>query len=105
MSDVSKYKGPIAWMAKNSVASNLFMFVLVFAGLVGLFQTKQEVLPEFDLGSRLLVLGFAIESTAIFPLKKRAVPCQVRSVPCRENSLPCQPVPCHAKSSPSRTFP
>ncbi|MEC7985017.1 MAG: efflux RND transporter permease subunit [Myxococcota bacterium] len=49
MSDLSKYKGPIAWMAKNSVAANLFMFILLFAGVVGLFQTKQEVLPEFDL--------------------------------------------------------
>ena len=47
--DLSKYKGPIAWMAKNSVASNLFMFILLFAGAIGLLQTKQEVLPEFDL--------------------------------------------------------
>ena len=49
MEDLSKYKGPIAWMAKNSVASNLFMFILLFAGFIGLFNTKQEVLPEFDL--------------------------------------------------------
>ena len=48
--DLSKYKGPIAWMAKNSVASNLFMFVLLFAGAIGLLQAKQEVLPEFDIG-------------------------------------------------------
>ena len=33
--DLSKYKGPIAWMAKNSVASNLFMFILLFAGAIG----------------------------------------------------------------------
>ena len=45
-----KYKGPIAWMAQNSVASNLFMFVLLFAGAISLLQTKQEVLPEFDVG-------------------------------------------------------
>ena len=48
--NLSKYKGAIAWMAQNPVASNLFMFVLLFAGAVGLLQTKQEVLPEFDIG-------------------------------------------------------
>ena len=37
-------------MAQNPVAANLFMFVLLFAGAVGLLQTKQEVLPEFDIG-------------------------------------------------------
>ena len=42
-------KGPVAWMAKNSVASNLFMFILLFAGAVSLTRTKQEVLPEFNL--------------------------------------------------------
>ncbi len=42
-------KGPVAWMTKNSVASNLFMFILLFAGAVSLTRTKQEVLPEFNL--------------------------------------------------------
>ena len=39
----------MAWMARNSVAANLFMFVLIFGGLVGLSRMKQEVLPEFDI--------------------------------------------------------
>ncbi len=43
------YRGPLAWMAQNSVAANLLMFVIIFAGIVGLFQIKQEVFPEFDL--------------------------------------------------------
>ena len=41
--------GAVAWMARNSVAANLFMFVLIFGGLVGLSRMKQEVLPEFDI--------------------------------------------------------
>ena len=42
-------RGPIAWMAANSIAANLAMFVLLVGGL--LFSTKvvQEVFPEFDL--------------------------------------------------------
>lgn len=46
---LSAFRGPIAWMAKNSVASNLFMFVLLIGGLIGISRTKQEVLPEFEL--------------------------------------------------------
>jgi len=44
-----KLKGPIAWMAQNSVAANLFMFVIMVGGIIGLTQIKQEVFPEFDL--------------------------------------------------------
>ncbi len=41
--------GPIAWMARNPVAANLLMFVILIGGLVSVFQVKQEVFPEFDL--------------------------------------------------------
>jgi multidrug efflux pump subunit AcrB len=41
--------GPIAWMARNPVAANLLMFVILVGGLVGAFQVKQEIFPEFDL--------------------------------------------------------
>ncbi|MEM6994755.1 MAG: efflux RND transporter permease subunit, partial [Myxococcota bacterium] len=47
-SETRPQRGPIAWMARNSVASNLLMFVLVLAGLFGAFRTKQEVFPEFS---------------------------------------------------------
>ena len=40
--------GAIAWMANHKVASNLLMFVLILAGLLGAFQTKQEVFPSFS---------------------------------------------------------
>ena len=42
-------KGPLAWMAKNSVAANLVMLALVLGGFIFAGQIKQEVLPEFDM--------------------------------------------------------
>ncbi len=43
-------KGPIAWMAQNSVAANLLMIVLIVGGvMVAAFNVKQEVFPEFEL--------------------------------------------------------
>ncbi|QTA80812.1 Acriflavin resistance protein [Desulfonema limicola] len=41
--------GPIAWMAGNSVASNLLMIVFLVGGLIWGTMIKQEVFPEFDL--------------------------------------------------------
>ena len=41
--------GPISWMARNSVASNLLMVVIFMLGLVGLASIKQEVFPDFQL--------------------------------------------------------
>ncbi|MFK7930744.1 MAG: efflux RND transporter permease subunit [Myxococcota bacterium] len=46
----SEKKGPIAWMTRNSVASNLLMVAILLAGIfLGLFQVRQEVFPEFSL--------------------------------------------------------
>ncbi|MCA9491484.1 MAG: efflux RND transporter permease subunit, partial [Myxococcales bacterium] len=42
-------KGAIAWMARNPVAANLMMAVLLLGGILGLFTTKQEVFPTFNL--------------------------------------------------------
>ncbi len=42
-------RGPIAWMATNSIAANLAMFVLLFGGLLFSTRVVQEVFPEFDL--------------------------------------------------------
>jgi multidrug efflux pump subunit AcrB len=46
---VRERKGPLTWMAKNSVASNLLMFALILGGLLFLPFIKQEVFPEFAL--------------------------------------------------------
>lgn len=41
--------GAVAWMARNGVASNLLMIVIILGGVLGLLQVKQEVFPTFDL--------------------------------------------------------
>jgi multidrug efflux pump subunit AcrB len=48
--DPEKEHGPLAWMAKNPVASNVLMLILVVGGLVTLASgVKQEVFPEVEL--------------------------------------------------------
>lgn len=42
-------RGPIAWMANNSVAANLLMFFIVVCGIAAVFTMKQEIFPDFDL--------------------------------------------------------
>jgi multidrug efflux pump subunit AcrB len=42
-------RGPITWMAQNSVASNLLMFSLILGGLIFSGKVKKEVFPEFTL--------------------------------------------------------
>lgn len=44
-----KSRGPIAWMANNSVAVNILLLVLLAGGALQLGQVKQEVFPEFSL--------------------------------------------------------
>ena len=39
-------RGVLAWFARNGVASNIIMFVLLFGGLMIATQIKQEVFPE-----------------------------------------------------------
>jgi len=45
----SEKRGPLAWMAGNSVAANLLMIVLLVGGIIWTTQIKQEVFPDFDL--------------------------------------------------------
>ena len=44
-------KGPIPWMAGNSVAANLLMIVLLVGGLVMGSAIKQEVFPDHEIGA------------------------------------------------------
>jgi multidrug efflux pump subunit AcrB len=53
------YEGPLAWMAQNSVASNLLMFILLIGGALMLGRLKQEVFPEIELDS--------VSVTAVYP--------------------------------------
>jgi multidrug efflux pump subunit AcrB len=49
MNNVDQEGGAIAWMARNSVAANLLMLVLIIGGVLIGLSIKQEVFPEFDL--------------------------------------------------------
>src|SRR6056297_1458458 len=42
-------RGPVAWMAGNSVAANLLMLLLLVGGIMVGTNLKQEVFPDFDL--------------------------------------------------------
>jgi len=41
--------GPIAFMARNSIAANLLMIILIGGGIWGMFTIQKEVFPEFQL--------------------------------------------------------
>ncbi len=62
--DVARRKGPLAWMTKNAVASNLLMLVLIIGGLFTLPSIKQEVFPEFELDLVLISVPYPGASPA-----------------------------------------
>ena len=41
--------GPIGWMARRSIAANLLMIILLFAGTWTAFSIQKEVFPQFEL--------------------------------------------------------
>lgn len=45
----TKHRGPLVWMARNTVAANLLMGFFLLGGLFFATQVKQEVFPEIDL--------------------------------------------------------
>lgn len=45
----SVLKGPIAYMARNSIAANLLMLVLIAGGLYTTYSIQKEVFPQFQL--------------------------------------------------------
>lgn len=47
--DTAWRRGPVAWMAGNSVTANILMFVLLGGGIISLTQIKQEYLPEAEI--------------------------------------------------------
>ena len=52
MSDLREQKdkrGPIAWMAGNSVAANLIMLLCLVGGFIALRNTQQEVFPDIEM--------------------------------------------------------
>jgi len=47
--DGGRFEGPIAWMAKHSIAANLLMILLIGGGIWTAFNIQKEVYPQFDL--------------------------------------------------------
>ena len=47
--DGGPFEGPIAWMAKHSIAANLLMILLIGGGIWTAFNIQKEVYPQFDL--------------------------------------------------------
>ncbi|MEO2063733.1 MAG: efflux RND transporter permease subunit [Christiangramia sp.] len=47
--DQNTEKGWIAYMAKNSIAANLLMFILIGGGIWTMFHIQKEVFPQFQL--------------------------------------------------------
>ncbi|MDP5053823.1 MAG: efflux RND transporter permease subunit [Congregibacter sp.] len=45
--DDASLRGPIAWMAKNPVAANLLLVIVVIAGLFAINTLDKEVFPTF----------------------------------------------------------
>ncbi|WP_420548771.1 efflux RND transporter permease subunit [Curvivirga sp.] len=51
-------RGPIAWMAKNPVAANLLMVILLIGGIVTALQIQKEVHPQFQLDIVTVDVGY-----------------------------------------------
>jgi len=47
--DLDDHRGPIAWMARNPIAANLLMAILLLGGLWSAFGVQKEVFPQFQL--------------------------------------------------------
>ncbi|MDN4504305.1 efflux RND transporter permease subunit [Alteromonadaceae bacterium BrNp21-10] len=48
MAPIDTHKGLIAWFARNSVAANLLMWILIIGGLFGAMTIKKQVFPNFE---------------------------------------------------------
>lgn len=48
-SSITTNHGSLSWMARNPVAANLLMLILLLAGFTAMSNLKQEVFPEFNL--------------------------------------------------------
>lgn len=56
LAEVDTHRGLIAWFARNSVAANLLMLIIVVAGLYSIFfSLRSTMMPEMDLQS--IVIG------------------------------------------------
>ncbi|MBC8259035.1 MAG: efflux RND transporter permease subunit [SAR324 cluster bacterium] len=65
----------IRWMAEHKVAANLLMLIILAAGAMGVFNTKQEVFPEFELDFIIVAVPYSgatpdeIEESILLPIE------------------------------------
>lgn len=50
--------GPLAWMARNAIAANLLMVILLAGGVWSAFQVQKEVFPQFQLDIVTVSVGY-----------------------------------------------
>lgn len=48
MENIDPKKGLISWFARNDVAANLLMILLIIGGLYGAFTIKKQIFPQFE---------------------------------------------------------
>lgn len=56
--DTSQERGPIAWMARNAIAANLVMVILLVGGIWAATSIQKEVFPEFELDVIRVSVGY-----------------------------------------------
>ncbi|MCW8092054.1 efflux RND transporter permease subunit [Alteromonas sp. ASW11-130] len=49
MEKIDTQRGVIAWFARNSVAANLLMWILIVGGILGAFGIQKQIFPAFDI--------------------------------------------------------
>ncbi|MCW8108665.1 efflux RND transporter permease subunit [Alteromonas ponticola] len=49
MDKIDTQHGIIAWFARNSVAANLLMWILIVGGIMGAFGIQKQIFPAFDI--------------------------------------------------------
>lgn len=58
MSKIDTHKGVIAWFARNSVAANLLMWILIVGGLMGAFSIHKQVFPNFEFNNIVVTVPY-----------------------------------------------
>ena len=65
----------IRWMAEHKVAANLLMMIIIFTGVLGVRNIKQEVFPEMELDFIVIAVPYSgatpeeIEKSILLPIE------------------------------------
>ncbi len=50
MTTLARRPGPLAWFARNHVAANIIMLILMVGGVISILESRMEVFPKMDTG-------------------------------------------------------